>query len=331
MRKKITIKEVAKLAGVSVSTVSRTLNNGKYIKGKTKNKIIKVIKECEYRPNIIARGLRTKKTNSIGLIVPDITNEFFAKMALSIEKKLSEMNYNLLLCNSEENQEIERRYIKTLLDKLVDGIIFISSGYDENLSLFTENIPIVMIDRKISLNNIVFITSQNEEGGYLATKHLVENGCRKIIMLKDEKVVSTMISRFKGYKKALREYGLPFDPNLIIELEISREAVKEKILRIHNQIKFDGIFAGTDLLAIGAVKALIKLGYKIPDEVQIVGFDNIAAADFYNPGITTISQQIEKMGEKSAQIIVDIIEKKESIEPKSYYFPVKLIKRDTTK
>ncbi len=331
MKEKVTIKEVARLAGVSVSTVSRALNNGKYIKGETSKKIIEVIKECGYRPNIIARGLRTKKTNSIGLIVPDITNEFFAKISQSAEKKLNEMNYNLLLCNSGENKEIEGKYIKALLDKLVDGIIFISSGYDENLSLFTENTPIVMIDRKINSNDIIFITSQNEEGGYLATKHLIENGCKKIIMLKDKKIVSPMISRFKGYKKALKDYGLPFNPNLVIEVEISREAIKEKILRIHNKIKFDGIFAGADLLAIGAIKTLIKLDYKIPDEVQVVGFDNITAADFYNPGITTISQQIERMGEKSAQIIVDIIEKQENIEPKSYYFPVKLIKRDSTK
>ncbi|MTI58978.1 MAG: LacI family transcriptional regulator [Firmicutes bacterium] len=328
----VSIKDVAKKAGVSVSTVSRVLNNGKYVTDETSEKVMKAVKLLGYRPNIIARGLRTKKTNSVGLIVPDITNEFFAKLAKTIEENLNNNNYSLLLCNSGENEDKERKYIKTLLDKFVDGIIFISSGYDQNMHLFPDDLPIIAIDRKPNAKRVNFISSENKKGGYLATKHLIENGCSKILMLKDRKAVSPMNARLDGYRDALREYNMSFDEDMIIESEVELEYVKEKILKIHNRLKFDGIFAGTDLLAIGAIKTLLKLGYKIPEDIQVIGFDNVLTSQYYNPGLTTIAQRLSEIGERSASLMVDLIENRvKNTESKSYFLPVELIKRDTTR
>lgn len=331
MSVKISMKDVAKEAGVSVSTVSRVLNNGKYVTDETKNKVNTAVKKLNYRPNVIARGLRTQKTNSVGLILPDITNEFFGKLAKSIEEKLNEHNINLLLCNSNENPKIEKNYIEALLDKSVDGLIFISSGFDENLDLFPEDLPVVVIDRRPSADrNIYFISSENKKGGYLATKHLIENGCRDILMLKDEKLVSPMNERLLGYQTALRDYNIDFKPEYIIKSKIDLKEIKEKILKIHNKIKFDGIFAGADRLAIGAIRTLSKLGYQIPADIQIVGFDNIPFAKYYNPSITTIAQQIDKIGHKSAELIIELINNKNMGQADSFYFPVYLIKREST-
>ncbi len=332
MSSKVGIRDVAQKAGVSISTVSRVLNDGGYVSENTKEKVLKVVEQMGYRPNIIARGLRTQKTRSIGLIVPDITNEFFSNIAKAIEDKLNEYNYNLLLCNSDEDKDKERKYIKTLLDKFVDGMIFISSGYDENMDIFPANFPVVAIDRKPNINNLNFISSQNEEGGYIATKHLIECGCRNIIMIKDNKVVSPMLNRLKGYKRALQEYSLEYNENNVMEVEVHLDNVKELILKTHNKFKFDGIFAGADIIAIGVVKTLLRLGYKIPEDIQVVGFDNISATDFYNPGITTIAQPIKEMGNKSAELLIDILENNRLQEKKkSYILPVELIKRNTTK
>lgn len=333
MSEKISMKDVANKAGVSVSTVSRVLNNGNYITEETKEKVEAAVKELNYRPNVIARGLRTKKTNSVGLILPDITNEFFGKLAKSIESVLNDNGFNLLLCNSNEDAETERKYIEALLDKSVDGLIFISSGFDENMELFPGDMPIVVIDRKPNTDKkIHFISSENEKGGYIATKHLIENGCKNIIMLKDQKLVSPMTARLKGHKRALKDYNLKFNPDFVIESKVELEEIHEKILKNHNNLEFDGIFAGADRLAIGAIRTLSKLGYKIPEEIQIVGFDNIPFSEYYNPSITTVAQQIEKIGEKSSKLLIDLINGKKPLDKsESLYFPVYLIKRETTR
>ncbi|MFW6308440.1 MAG: LacI family DNA-binding transcriptional regulator [bacterium] len=330
---KVKIKDVAEYADVSISTVSRVLNKKKHVSDQTIKKVLEAVDELGYRPNKIARGLRTQKTGSIGLIIPDITNEFFSNLAKAIEKYLTRFDYNLLLCNTDENSEEERRYIKTLIDKSVDGIIFISSGNGENMKLFPEELPVVAIDRKPQTNRISFVTSENKKGGWLATRHLIENGCSNIIMIKDEKKLSPMIDRLEGYKQALKEYNIEFEEKNIFEIEVNLKSVKELLMRIHQKHDFDGIFAGTDIFAIGAVKILIKLGYKIPEEIQIIGFDNIPTTGYYNPSITTISQSLEKMGEKSADMIVNMIENNIDYisEDKSQIMPVKLIKRDTTR
>lgn len=327
------MKDVAKEADVSVSTVSRVLNEGNYVTEITKKKVNEAVEKLNYRPNVIARGLRTQKTNSVGLILPDITNQFFSKLAKAIEEILHQNNMNLLLCNSNEDPKTEKKYIEALIDKSVDGLIFIGSGLDENTELFPQDTPVVFIDRKPnSKSKIFFISSENEIGGYIATKHLIENGCRNILMLKDEKLVSPMNDRMAGYKRALKDYNIKFDKKFIIESKVELEEIHEKLLKTHNNFKFDGIFAGADRLAIGAIKTLTKLGYKIPNDVQIVGFDNIPFSKYYNPSITTVAQQIDQIGEKSVEIILNLINNKKNVsQPESIYFPVNLIKRETTK
>ncbi|HHT73748.1 MAG TPA: LacI family transcriptional regulator [Firmicutes bacterium] len=324
------IKEVACLAGVSPATVSRVLNGSKNVRKSTRRKVLQAIEESGYRPNQVARGLRLRRFQSIGLVVPDITNEFFATIARSIEDVLHEHNYNLFLCNTREDGEEERRYIKALLDKFVDGIIFVSGGFEENLDLFQGDIPVVAIDRRSNLEGVSFVTSANYEGGYLAAKHLIECGCRRILMVRDQKQVAPMEARWAGYVDCLKDYNIPYDEGLVVSIPVEREAAREYLLRMHSQLEFDGIFAATDVLAIACAHTLLRLGYSIPKDVQIVGFDNITAAEYYNPSLTTIAQEKEALGRKGAELLLERIEDPEK-EPATVVLPVQLIQRASTR
>lgn len=324
------IKEVARLAEVSATTVSRVLNNSPKVSPATREKVLRAIEKCGYRPNQIARGLRLGRFRSIGLIVPDISNEFFATIAQAIEDELQKESYNLFLCNTREDRREERKYIKALLDKFVDGIIFVSGGFDENLDLFQKDVPVVAIDRRPNLEEVNFITSCNYEGGYMATKHLIANGCRRILMIRDERDVGPMKARFEGYLQCLRDYNVPYDDGLAVRLPVDRGAVKEYLLRVNGDLGIDGIFAGNDDLAIAAAHTLLKLGYQIPEQIQIVGFDNITETEYYNPGITTIAQQTEELGRRSARVLLELI-KDPKRGPVTEQLPVSLVKRGSTK
>ncbi|NMB01918.1 MAG: LacI family transcriptional regulator [Firmicutes bacterium] len=324
------IKKVARLAEVSPTTVSRVLNNSANVSDATREKVLRAIEESGYRPNQIARGLRLGRFRSVGLIVPDISNAFFATIAQAIEDELQKANYNLFLCNTREDGREERKYIKALLDKFVDGIIFVSGGFDENLDLFKDEIPVVAIDRRPNLEGVNFITSCNYEGGYMATKHLIANGCRRIMMIRDERDVDPMVARFEGYAQCLSDYNIEFVEELVVRLPVERQAVREYLLKYGNKLNFDGIFAGNDVLAIAAAQTLLRLGYQIPEQVQVVGFDNITESEYYNPGITTISQQTEELGRRSAQLLLELI-KDPTRGPVTEKLPVSLVKRGSTK
>lgn len=324
------IKKVARLAGVSPTTVSRVLNDAKNVSDDTREKVLKAIEQSGYRPNQIARGLRLGSFRSIGLIVPDITNEFFATIAQAIEDELHEENYNLFLCNTREDRREERKYIKALLDKFVDGIIFVSGGFEENLDLFQSGIPFVAIDRRPKMDAVNFITSANHEGGYMATKHLIQNGCRRILMIRDERDVGPMVSRHEGYVQCLKDYNIDYDKKLVVRLPVDRSAIAEYLLKHNGRLDFDGIFAGNDVLAIAACHTLLKLGYDIPGDVQVVGFDNINESKYYNPSITTISQRTEELGRRSAKLLLELI-KDPKREPVTETLPVSLVKRGSTK
>jgi LacI family transcriptional regulator len=324
------IKDVARLAGVSPTTVSRVLNNSAKVHPDTREAVLRAIKESGYRPNQIARSLRLRRFRSIGLIVPDISNEFFATIAQAIEDELQKEGYNLFLCNTGEDRQRERKYIKALLDKFVDGIIFVSAGFDESLDLFQDEIPVVAVDRKPNMEGVSFIDSANYEGGYLATKHLISNGCRRILMIRDEREVRPMKARFEGYKQCLKDYNIEYDEELVAWVPVDRTAVREYLLKVNGLLEFDGIFAGNDVMAISAAHTLLKLGSQVPEQIQIVGFDNITEGAYFVPGITTIAQQTEALGRRSAQVLLELI-KDPKRGPIIEELPVALIKRGSTR
>ena len=329
---KLSIKDIAKRAGVSIATVSRVLNkNGRYSR-ETEEKILKIIEESGYRRNVNAKSLRTKKTQTIGVIVPDITNEFFAKIIQSVERNAMKYDYSVFVCNTDEDEAREQMQVKNLLEKFVDGIIYIS-GKTKSGEEVEENIgiPVVYIDRYISASKM-YVQSDNKEGGYLATKELLSAGCKNIMIIKDFRQISSIISRYEGYKMALKEAGKSVDENLIHNVDhVNYEEAKKGVLeKINSGIKFDGIFATNDWMAIGAISALREREIKIPEEVKIVGFDNMSISEITSPSITTIHQDSEKLGEYATEILMGIILKDET-DIKNISVPVKLVKRNSTK
>ncbi|WP_226086098.1 LacI family DNA-binding transcriptional regulator [Mesobacillus sp. S13] len=305
--KKLTIKEIAELTGVSTATVSKVLNNTGRYSEETRKKILDVVQEYDYRPNAVAKSLRTRRSKTIGVIVPDITNEFFAQIVLAIEKYCGPKGYSVFICNTDENGEKELQYIKELELKGVDGLIHLI-GSDELFNVET-NLPVVCIDRKPMAHNAAFITSDNFQGGYLAASELIEKGCKKILLIRDYRVGHPTLERQKGFKSALKEKKIPFNEeeqvlNVEVGIEQGKKAVQELIK--NGNFDFDGVFATTDWLAFGAKLALEENGIKIPEEVKIIGFDNINLAKYSS--VSSIHQDKEAMGQKAAENLINRIE-----------------------
>lgn len=324
---KMTIAKIAELAGVSVATVSRVLNQTGRYSEKTKRKILEIIEEHNYRTNNVAKSLRTHQSKTIGIIIPDITNEFFSSIVLAVENYCVPRGYSVFVCNTSENIEKEKLYLEDLDAKGVDGLIYIS-GYGEIPSHV--RLPSVCIDRRQKNNNSIIIESDNFQGGFLAAEELISQGCQRILLLKDERdYIAPMEGRFQGYMSALRKYGLTYDPSLNIPMNISVEASQEAVSNaIKKGIKFDGIFATTDWLALGSLYALREHGIEVPKQVKIVGFDNISAGKYSYPALTTINQDKTKLGELAASSLLELIQNRKF--ERSYVVPVELIRRKTT-
>jgi LacI family transcriptional regulator len=330
MKKKNSIIEIAKKAGVSTATVSRVINNNDGYGEETKKKVLRTIKECGYMPNLNAASLRTHRSNCIGVIVPDITNEFFARLVRELEIFFIDKRYTLLICDTNEDSRKEQIQIKNLLERNVDAIIYIS-GQDiisdaENI----HSIPLVYIDR-CPRNAQILIQSDNVFGGYIATKELLEKGCRKILLMRDKRNVSTVVERKKGYLNALNENEIAYDTKLELCIMPEYDDAKTTIERIlaKSDLFFDGIFCTADMIALGCVNGLQNLGYSIPRDVKIVGFDNVSISKFCNPPITTVTQHTKDLAVRTGQTVLSLIAG-ENISNTNIIIPVSLERRETT-
>ncbi|MEG2396014.1 MAG: LacI family DNA-binding transcriptional regulator [Oscillospiraceae bacterium] len=330
MNKKMSMINIAELSGVSIATVSRVLNkNGRY-SPETEKKVIDIVKKYDYKVNPNAKGLRTNKTQSIGVIVPDITNEFFAKIIRSIENSIMPKGYTVFVCDSNENGEMEEHHISSLVAKDVDGIIYISTKPDVKHIYDEYKIPVVYIDRRPQ-NAGTLIISDNEMGGFIATEELIKKGCQKIVMLRDKNRYSTVVNRYEGFVNAHKKHNLLVNEKLVIDMEVSykssHDAVKELI---NSGEKFDGIFCNNDIMAIGALHALRDAKIKVPSEVKIIGFDGISLTEICDPPMTTVMQDTDMFGKKSVEALLRLIENKEPKKDEVYTIPVTLKKRSTT-
>lgn len=293
--------------------------------------MLDTVEKFNYRTNIVAKSLRTSKSQSIGIIVPDITNEFFANIVLAIENYCFPRGYSVFVCNTSEDEDKEEMYIRDLEAKCVDGLIYLFGRLDVPLDIIRRRLPVVCIDRNPNnKKDIVVIESDNYGGGFLATETLIRKGCKRIVLLRDYRNISTVIQRASGYMDALGEHGLPLDSELVRNIEVNVKAASEAISDlIEKGVAFDGVFALTDWMAVGALMALKKHRIKVPGQVKVIGFDNISIAEYSSPALTTINQDKKKLGETAAQIILDTIDGK-TIECKSIVVPVELVERETT-
>ena len=328
-----TIREVAEHAGVSYATVSHVINNTRLVTEETRQRVLEAMAALNYRPNALARSLRQGKTNTLGLVLPDSANPFFAEISRSIEDEAFKKGYSVFLCNTELDTQRELFYVDVLSKKQVDGIIFVAAGdqADSLDFLVQRNMPVVMIDRNVPNVEIDAVLTDNQLGGFLATRHLLELGHKRIACIAGPSSITPSAERLIGYRKALEEAGLPYDENLIMRGDYHAQSGLEIT---HAILKMDprpsAIFALNDLMALGALRAAAEAGFFIPRDLAVVGYDDLELAHFTNPPLTTISQPKKEIGAQAVSLLVDRISRK-SRPPRRLVLPPELIVRRSTR
>jgi LacI family transcriptional regulator len=327
-----TIREVAESAGVSYATVSHVINNTRLVSQETRERVLAAMDALNYRPNALARSLRQGKTNTLGLVLPDSANPFFAEISRSIEDEAFKKGYSVFLCNTELDTERELFYVDVLSKKQVDGIVFVAAGdqADSLDFLVRRNMPVVMIDRDVPNVEVDAVLTDNKLGGYLATRHLLELGHRRIACIAGPSTITPSAERIIGYRKALEEAGISYDESLIIRGDYHAQSGMEIT---HSILKMDprptAIFCLNDLMALGALRAAAEAGCSVPQDLAIVGYDDLELAHFTNPPLTTIAQPKKEVGAQAISLLVDRISRK-SRPPSRLVLPPELIVRRST-
>ncbi len=307
MAKRITIKHVAKEAGVSVTIVSRVLSNYGSFSEESKSNVLKAVEKLDYKPDAIARSLRTKKSKAIGVIVSDIVTFFFTTLVRGIEDVANQVNYSVILCNTDEDPMKEREYLSALHERGIDGLIISPSpGNDSYLKKLTRGgTPIVLVDRKIKGVRVPMVMVDNESGAYEAISYLISLGHRRIGIITGLRGTSTGEERLAGYERALKEHHLSQNPELVKAGDYRREKAKEaaeEFLRMKNSPT--ALFVSNEPMASGVLLALRENKVKIPEEMSIVGFDDPIWAPLTNPALTTVSQPSYSIGTFACQTLL---------------------------
>ncbi|WP_047983544.1 LacI family DNA-binding transcriptional regulator [Ornithinibacillus californiensis] len=322
---KVKLEDVAKLAGVSPTTVSRVLNNRGYISDKTRKKVEDAVEELNYYPNDIARSLFKKRTNFIGLIVPTINNPFFSELSFYIEKISSNLGFKVILCNSLGEFEKEKSYATMLIRHQVDGIIVCS--YNRGIEAYDNpRLPIVAIDHYLS-PTIPVVGSDNYQGGYLAVKHLIDQGCKKIIHINGPGDLETPTqNRRKAYEEIV-DNPITYELNNLFNEEETAKTIR-KIFRDHPDV--DGIFASDDITAAVCLNVADELNISIPNDLKVVGYDGTDTVLSLLPHLTTIQQPIEEIANTAVLILNKLINDFEIERNTESVLAVQLVKNSTT-
>lgn len=313
---RVTIKDIAKNSGFSIATVSQVLNGNKKarISEETQKKILKIAKEMNYVPNLQAISLIKHHSNTLGLIVPDISNQFFCKLAKGVEMEASKYGYSTFFCNTDDAPSRDAHYLKKMIEQNVAGVIIATAGADSGSAeedcfqlASTYHMPIVFADRPIPNAGAVSVYFDHERGGYLATKHLIELGHRKIACLTGYMNLAASKHRFFGYLKALQESGIAIDHNLVVEGDFHFKAGYDATKSLLKN-GATAIFACNDMMAFGVYMCMQDLGLSIPKDLSLVGYDN-SSEDMYSMlPITTINQDANKVGMHALHTILHMIE-----------------------
>lgn len=327
----ITIKDIAKQAGVSISTVSRVINGSKPVSSEIRQKVMKIIEDTGYMPNPIARSLVMKKSQLIGVVVPDISNTFINEILSGVEEIGRMYNYDTLLCSTYGNQEQELRYLNLLKAKQVEGIVFMTWDLDDRLIKYISqlDIPIVLINRNTDKLEIPSVSIDNYSAAYEMTKFLIDNGHRDIALMRRQGTDAFTMKIYEGYKKALEDNEIKVDENIIYEGEYNVEKGYELTKELIKRDKLPtAIFASNDVMAIGAINALTDNGYKVPQDISVVGFNDIQLSSIYRPKLTTIHQPIYDIGAVAIRMIIKKINNEE-LDSKIVKLPHDLIERES--
>ncbi|MFC4388194.1 catabolite control protein A [Gracilibacillus marinus] len=329
----ITIYDVAREANVSMATVSRVVNGNPNVKPATRKKVLATIERLGYRPNAVARGLASKKTTTVGVIIPDISSIFFSELARGIDDIATMYKYNIILSNSDQNKEKELRLINTMFEKQVDGLIYMGATISEEhvQQLKTSPVPVALAATIDGSDTIPSVNIDYEQAAYEATKYLIENGTEHPIYVTGVEDSVVYERKLNGYKKALEESNVTFNENYKIEVDFSYEAgldAASKIVEMEDYPK--AIFAATDEIALGIIHGLQDKGMNVPEDVEVFGFDNTRLATMVRPTLTTVVQPMYDIGAVAMRLLTKFMNK-ETVEEKNVVLPHQIVKRNSTK
>jgi LacI family transcriptional regulator len=310
---RVTLRDIAREAGVSVTTVSHALNDTRSVSPQARERVNDVAKKLNYRPNSIARSLRSGTTHAIGLMIPDNSNPFFAEIARAIEDIGFETGRSVILCNTDGNRKKERAYVDVLIGIKVDGVVYIASGADETEpldELIKAGIPLVVADRELTGPDVDIIMVDNETGAYAATDYLATLGHRIIACISGPSAITPSQARVRGYRNALAQHQLEYRPELVVAADFRFQGggtAMDQLLRI--EPRPTAVFACNDIMAIGAMRAVRKAGLHVPDDLSIVGFDGVSLAATVDPPLTTVTQPTAELARVAMNCLVARIER----------------------
>ncbi len=332
----VRMKDIAEDLGVSLVTVSKVLRNKTDVGEATRKRVLKRVRELNYQPNMLARGLASGKSYSMGLIVPDLVHTFFAELAKGVSAGLRRDSYQLILASAEEEPELERQEIEHLLARGVDALIIAScqDGVAEFRSLIDSKIPFILLDRQLPKLNAFFVGTDDVAAGRLATEHLIQLGRRRIAHVGGERL-STSLDRLNGYKEALSANRLPFRNELVVirsrleeaGIQIGDHAMSE-LLKLKRRP--DAVFCYNDLTAVGAIRCLLNHKIRVPEDVAVIGCGNLRLSMYLEVPLSTIDQSPERQGEAAAELALSVVAGKKERRAKRLLIEPKLIVRDST-
>ncbi len=304
----ITVKDIAKVAGVSVNTVSRALNNKPDINEETKKRVLEAAKKLGYVSNKSALSLKRQKSYIVGVVIEDNANPFWAEVLKGVEATAKMYGYHVILANTARNYETEAEGIKMLIERRVDGLLIspVQEKYDDILNLKKYEIPFAIMGRHVEGLDVPMVYDDGIRGGSIATEYLIKRGCKEIAFIGAQPYNTASSERCQGYKRALQKNGISINDDLIktggIEIDGGYNSVMDLVA---NHTDFDGIFVYNDLMALGVIKALKELKIKIPEEVKVIGYDDISYSSFICPSLTTMRMKKFEIGEIAFKMLFD--------------------------
>ncbi len=326
-----TIRDVAKLAGVAPITVSRAINNSDYVSIGTRVRVEKAIDELGYIPNELGVSLRSKQTMTLAVVITDITNPFWTTVTRGIEDVAQANNYSTILCNTDESEDKQEQYLQMLLRRRIDGILLVpASNNPAPIKLIKkQNVPVVLMDRQVPDVDVDVVRSDTEEGAYLITTHLLSLGHQEIAMLAGPQSVSTSVDRVNGYRRALRDAGLPKSAENIFLGEFTQETgyTMAELMLVKDSSRITALVAANNFIAIGAMQLLSEKKVRVPEDVAIVTVDDLPPALTITPFFTVATQSALEMGKQATQLLLDRVSGKTDIPCQEIILPVEMIIR----
>lgn len=327
-----TIKDVAALAGISYTTVSHVLNKTRPVSEQVRIKVEAAIAELDYVPSAVARSLKARSTATIGLLVPNSVNPYFAELARGIEDGCERKGYCVILCNSDDDPQKQRSYLRVLLEKRIDGLIVASVGEDADLqgSLASVRTPMVIVDRALEGVEADLVRIDHELGAYLATQHLLQLGHQAIAYIGGPASTSVAQLREAGYRRALGEAGVPVAREWIVNSDFTSLGGYAAAAQLLEGKRPTAIFAGNDMIGIGVLRAAAERNICVPSELSVIGFDDIQLSRYVFPALTTVGQSIRELGESAAALLLSRIAQPLQGAPEQRIVAPKIVLREST-